>query len=82
MGFGDFSIRVLPHTSYSDIGYFMVEGRVCLGALGFGLCFGLLYWFGGLLCFGIVCIDCWEVLCVLRDLRVEMLGGLRIEVKV
>ena len=28
------------------------------------------------------CIDCWEMLCVLRDLRVEMLGGLRIEVKV
>ena len=26
----------------------------CLGALGFGLCFGLLYWFGGLLCFGII----------------------------
>ena len=23
------------------------------------------------------CIDCWEVLGVLRDLRVEMLGGLR-----
>ena len=27
------------------------------------------------------CVDCWEVLCVLRDLRVEMLGGLRNGVK-
>ena len=54
MGFGDFLLGSYPHTSYSDIGYFMVEGRVCLGALGFGLCFGLLYWFCGLLCFGIV----------------------------
>ena len=32
--------------------------------------------FSGLLCWF------WEVLCVLRDLRVEMLGGLRNEVKV
>ena len=32
----------------------MVEGRICLGALGFGLCYGLLYRFGGLLCFGII----------------------------
>ena len=32
----------------------MVEGRVCLGALGFGLCFGLLFGVGRLLCFGIV----------------------------
>ena len=32
----------------------MVEGRICLGALGFGLCSGLLYLVGGLLCFGIV----------------------------
>ena len=39
-----------------------------LGLVG---CFvsGLLYWI-------------WEVLCVLRDLRVEMLGGLRNGVKV
>ena len=35
--------------------------------------------FGRLLCFG---IDCWEVLCVLRDLLVEMLGGLRNGLKV
>ena len=28
------------------------------------------------------CIDCWEVLCVLRDLLVEILGGLRNGVKV
>ena len=34
---GHFSIRVLPHTSYWDIGYRMVEGRICLGALGFGI---------------------------------------------
>ena len=35
----------------------------CIGLAG---CFvsGLLWWF-------------WEVLCVLRDLRVEVLGGLR-----
>ena len=26
----------------------------CLGALGFGLCSGLLFGLGGLLCFGIV----------------------------
>ena len=32
----------------------MVVGRVCLGALGFGLCYGLLFGFGGLLCFGII----------------------------
>ena len=32
----------------------MVEGRICLGALVFGLCFGLLYWVGRLLCFGSV----------------------------
>ena len=49
----------------------MVEGRICLGALGFGLCFGLLFGFGGLLCFGIVVLVCWEVLCVFRDLRVD-----------
>ena len=36
---------------------------------------------GGLLCFRDCCIDCWEVLCVLWDLRVEMLGGLRNGVK-
>ena len=35
-----------------------------------------------LLCFRDYCIDCWEVLCVLRDLRVEMLGGLKNGVKV
>ena len=28
------------------------------------------------------CVGCWEVLCVLRDLRVEVLGGLRNGVKV
>ena len=27
------------------------------------------------------CVGCWEVLCVLRDLRVEVLGGLRNGVK-
>ena len=32
----------------------MVEGRICLGALGFGLCSGLLFGVGRLLCFGIV----------------------------
>ena len=38
--------------------------------------------FGGLLCFRDYCIDCWEVLCVLRDLRVDLLGGLKNGVKV
>ena len=55
----------------------MVEGRICLGALGFGLCYECLFGFGGLLLFGDYCVGCWEVLCVLRDLRVEVLGGLR-----
>ena len=63
MCFGDFSIRVLPHISYWDIGYFMVEGRICLGALGFGLLFGLLFGFGGLLCFGIVALVLGGALC-------------------
>ena len=36
---------------------------------------------GGLLCFRDYCIDCWEVLCVLRDLLVEILGGLKNAVK-
>ena len=27
--------------------------------------------FGMLLCFGIIVLVCWEVLCVLRDLRVD-----------
>ena len=35
-----FSIRVLPHTSYSDIGYFMDKVMDCLGALGFESCYG------------------------------------------
>ena len=39
-------------------------------------------WFGGLLCFGIIVLVCWEVLCVLRDLLVEILGELRNGVKV
>ena len=34
----------------------MVEGRICLGALGFGLRFGLLFGFGGLLCFWIIAL--------------------------
>ena len=33
--------------------------------------------FGALLCFRDICVGCWEVLCVLRDLLVEILGGLR-----
>ena len=32
----------------------MVEGRVCLGALGFGLGYGLLYLLVGCFVFGIV----------------------------
>ena len=35
-----FSIRVLPHTSYWDIGYFMDKVMHCLGALGFELFYG------------------------------------------
>ena len=46
-----------------------VFGVVLVGALCFGLYYGLLYWF-------------WEVLCVLGIWEVEILGGLRNEVKV
>ena len=38
--------------------------------------------FGMLLCFRDICVGCWEVLCALKDLRVEILGGLRNGVKV
>ena len=48
------------------------------GALDFVLCGVVL---GGAL-FRDCCIDCWEVLCVLRDLLVQILGGLRNGVKV
>ena len=33
------------------------------GALGFGLCFGLLFGFGGLLCFGIIVLVLRGALC-------------------
>ena len=57
-------------------------GVVLVGALCFGLCYGLLYLVGGLLWFGIVVLVFGRVLCVLRDLLVEILGGLRNGVKV
>ena len=34
----------------------MVEGRICLDALGFGLCSGLLFGVGRLLCFRDYCV--------------------------
>ena len=52
------------------------------GALDFVLCGVVL---GGALRFGLYLgfrRGIWEVLCVLRDLRVELLGGLRNGVKV
>ena len=51
---------------------------LCVLSCVLGYCIG----FGRLLCFGIVVLVCWEVLCVLRDLLVEMLGGLRNGLKV
>ena len=62
---------------------------LCFGVWGcVGRCFGfwvvlwMIVFVFGLLCFRDYCIGFWQVLCVLWDLRVEMLGGLRIEVKV
>ena len=46
----------------------------CIGRVGRRLA-RLRDWYVAL--FRDCCIDCWEVLCVLRDLRVEVLGGLR-----
>ena len=47
--------------------------------------FGMSLWdLGGAWCFGIYLgfwCGTWEVLCVLRDLRVEVLGGLRNRLK-
>ena len=65
-----------------DLGKVLGKVKYCLGALGFELCFGLLYLLWWVALFRDCCIVFWEVLCVLRDLRVEVLGGLRNGLKV
>ena len=42
----------------------MVKVKYCLDALGLGLCYGLLFGFGGLLCFGIIVFVLGGDLCI------------------
>ena len=52
----------------------MDKVKYCLGALGFGLCFGLLYWFGRLLCFGIVVLIVGRFSMRVADPRPQLWG--------
>ena len=65
------------------LGYWLFYGLgyVLFRCFGFWVVFWIAVWTWWVALFRDCCIDCWEVLCVLRDLLVDLLGGLRNGVK-